>query len=333
MHFSPSGDFHYRLKSPTCCRSWHDLSSGFCPLILRTTPRVSSLPACLWCFGDTSGSLCVLLSLARTLFTCIRFLLALQFFTCLLITSFEGQLSTGPPYHSITALLDIFTSRELNFCFFIAWKLLSVSHTAPTRMEVPPKPEESLSCLIHMYSLLHVSYLVNIKDSLNEWICFQLCWLSWLSSSSPRNLMCHPDGDLHFNRGYLRKADTNAGGQSPIGECLGLRRGHFSRGWRSYLNVFSSVTQLCPTLCNAKDCSTPGFPGHHQHLELAQTRVHQVGDTIQPSHPLSSPSLPAHLSQHQGLFQWISSLHQVAEVLEFQLQHQSFQWIFRTEFL
>ena len=83
-----------------------------------------------------------------------------------------------------------------------------------------------------------------------------------------------------------------------------------------------------------QDCSTPGFPVHHQLLELAQTHVHRGGDAIQPSHPLSSPSPPAfNLSQHQGLFQWVSSLHQVAKVLEFQLQHQSFQWIFRTDFL
>ena len=82
------------------------------------------------------------------------------------------------------------------------------------------------------------------------------------------------------------------------------------------------------------DCSMPGFPVHHQHLELAQTHVHQVSDAIQPSHPLSSPSLPAfNLSHHQGLFQWVSSSNQVAKVLEFQLQHQSFQWIFRTDFL
>ena len=68
----------------------------------------------------------------------------------------------------------------------------------------------------------------------------------------------------------------------------------------------------------------PGFPVHHQLPELTQTDVHQVGDVIQPSHPLSSPSLPAlNLSQHQGLFERVSSLHQVAKVLEFQLQHQS----------
>ena len=72
---------------------------------------------------------------------------------------------------------------------------------------------------------------------------------------------------------------------------------------------------------------TPGIPVHHQLPESTQTHVHWVGDAIQPSHPLSSPSPPAlNLSQHQGLFKWVSSSHQVAKVLKFQLQHQSFQW-------
>ena len=97
---------------------------------------------------------------------------------------------------------------------------------------------------------------------------------------------------------------------------------------------FTSVTQSCPTLCDAMDCSMPGFPVHHQLPEHTQTHVHWVSDAIQPSHPLSSPSLPAfNLSQHQDLFQWVHSLHQVAKVLEFQLQHQFFQWIFSTDFL
>ena len=75
------------------------------------------------------------------------------------------------------------------------------------------------------------------------------------------------------------------------------------------------------------DCSTPGPPVHHQLPEFTETHVHRVSDAIQPSHPLLSPSPPAlNLSQHQGLFQWVSSSHQVAKVLEFQLQHQSFQW-------
>ena len=83
---------------------------------------------------------------------------------------------------------------------------------------------------------------------------------------------------------------------------------------------FSSVAQSCPTLCNPMNCSTPGLPGHHQLLEFMQTHVHRVGDAIQPSHPLSSPSLPApNPSQHQSLFQWVNSLHEVAKVLEFQL--------------
>ena len=88
---------------------------------------------------------------------------------------------------------------------------------------------------------------------------------------------------------------------------------------------FSSVAQSCPTLCNPVNCSTPGLPVHHQLLEPTQTHVHWVSDTIQPSHPLSSPSPPAlNISQHQGLFKWVSSLYQVAKVLEFQRQHQSF---------
>ena len=94
------------------------------------------------------------------------------------------------------------------------------------------------------------------------------------------------------------------------------------------------VTQSYPTLCNPVDCSTPGLPVHHQLPGLAQTHIHWVGDAIQLSHPLSPPSAPAlNLSHHQDLFQWVSSLHQVTKVLEFQLQHQSFQWTPRTDLL
>ena len=83
---------------------------------------------------------------------------------------------------------------------------------------------------------------------------------------------------------------------------------------------FSSVTQSCLTLCDPMDCSTPGLRVHHQYLELAQTHVRQVSDAIHPSHPLSSPSPPAFsLSQHQGLFQWVGSLHQVPKYWSFSL--------------
>ena len=89
---------------------------------------------------------------------------------------------------------------------------------------------------------------------------------------------------------------------------------------------FSSVAQLCPTPCDPMNRSTPGLPVHHQLPEFTQTYVHRVGDAVQPSHPLSSPSPPApNPSQHQGLFQWVNSSHEVAKVLEFQPQHQSFQ--------
>ena len=97
---------------------------------------------------------------------------------------------------------------------------------------------------------------------------------------------------------------------------------------------FSSVAQSCLTLCDPMDCSTPSLTVHHQLPEFTQTHAHGVGDAIQLAHPLLSPSSPAFsLSQHQGLFKWVSSLHQVAKVLEFQLQLQSFQWICKTDFL
>ena len=97
---------------------------------------------------------------------------------------------------------------------------------------------------------------------------------------------------------------------------------------------FSSVAQSCPTLCDPMSCSTQGSLSITKLPEPSQTHVHWVSDAIQPSHHLSSPSSPAlNLSQHQGLFQWVSSLHQVAKVLEFQLQHQSFQWTPRTDLL
>ena len=107
--------------------------------------------------------------------------------------------------------------------------------------------------------------------------------------------------------------------------------------WASTLPIrtqFSSVTQSCPTLCDPMNRSTPGLPVHHQLPEFTQTHAHRVGDATQPSHPLSSPSPPApNPSQHWALFQWVNSSHEVAKVLEFQLQHRSFQWIHRTDLL
>ena len=87
------------------------------------------------------------------------------------------------------------------------------------------------------------------------------------------------------------------------------------------------------TLCDPLDCNMPGLPVCHQLLEFTQTYVHWVSDVIQPSHLLLSPSSPAlNLSQHQGFFKWVTSSRQVAKLVEFQFQHQSFQWIFRNDF-
>ena len=110
--------------------------------------------------------------------------------------------------------------------------------------------------------------------------------------------------------------------------------------WRTYSANspeslrFSSVAQSWLTLCDPMTHSTPGLPVPHQLPESTQTHVHRVGDAIQPSHPLSFPSPPApNPSQHQGLFQWVNSSHEVAKVLEFQPQHQSFQRTPRTDLL
>ena len=100
-----------------------------------------------------------------------------------------------------------------------------------------------------------------------------------------------------------------------------------------FLVPFNSVTHSCPTLCDPMNHSMPGLPVHHQLPEFTKIHVCWVGDAIQPSHPLSSPSHPPFkLFEHQGLFKRVRSLHLVAKILEFQLQHQSFQWT-RTYFL
>ena len=100
------------------------------------------------------------------------------------------------------------------------------------------------------------------------------------------------------------------------------------RGQDTYLlPQFSSVQSLSRVrVCDPMNHSTPGLSVHHQFPEFTQTHVHRVRDAIQPSHPLSSPSPPApNPSQHQSFFRWVNSSHEVAKVLEFQLQHHSFQ--------
>ena len=121
---------------------------------------------------------------------------------------------------------------------------------------------------------------------------------------------------ISFSRGSLQPR----GGNSASNRKNGRKKSPVE------LFQFSSVPQSCPTLCDPMNRSKPGLPVHHQLPAFTQTHVHQVGDAIQPSHPLSSPSPPApNPFQHQGLFQRVNSLHEVAKVLEFEFQHQSFQ--------
>ena len=137
-------------------------------------------------------------------------------------------------------------------------------------------------------------------------------------------------GSLSFLQGILWTQESNWG----LLHCRRILYQLSYHGSPSSVQSLSRFWVAFLSLCNPMDCSTPGLPVHHQLPEFTQTHADWVGDAIQPSHPLSSPSSPApNPSQHQGLFQWVGSLHQVAKVLEFQLQHQSLQWIVRTDFL
>ena len=182
-----------------------------------------------------------------------------------------------------------------------------------------------------MYSFLFTYHLhtsichLSKQVSLNPWYVLGTVRGGW-------NISVSWIGKHSFSCGahvLVRKADEKMAQEAkpPLPEP-----GRTSTGLSSV--QFSSLPQLCLTLCDPMNHSTPGLPVHHQLLQFTQTHFHWVDDAIQPSHPLLSPSSPAlNLSQHQDLFQWGSSSHQVAKVLEFQLQHQSFQWTSRTNLL
>ena len=147
-----------------------------------------------------------------------------------------------------------------------------------------------------------------------------LCSLFWPSFSlssffSPISFYLVSSCNCRIYKGKIGIRSSPNSGRDPGTFFFLFRKG------RSLFFQFSSVQSLSRVqLCSLMDCSMPGFPVHHQFPEPIQTHVHGVGDATQPSHPLLSPSPPAfNLSQNQGLFQWVSSLHQVAKVLEFQL--------------
>ena len=144
------------------------------------------------------------------------------------------------------------------------------------------------------------------QQHLREWIYWQVIFLEkclysgYKKSYNPINIWGE---DLHIN--FTK-------------EEISMANEHIERYSMSLTFQFSSVAQSCPTLRDPMNLSTPGLPVHHQLPEFTQTHVHRVSDAIQPSHPLSSPSPPApNPSQHQSLFQWVNSSHEVAKVLEF----------------
>ena len=162
------------------------------------------------------------------------------------------------------------------------------------------------------------------KDPLEEEIAIHSSILAWKTSWTEEPVQATVHG---ITKSHTRlNTHTHSTWQLHFASSVvKLKRLHIE------MHQFSSVAQSCLILCDPMDCSTPGFPARHQLPEPTQTHVHRVGDAIQPSHPLLSPAL--NLFQHQGLFQWVSCSYQVVKVLELQLQHQSFQWIFSTDFL
>ena len=192
--------------------------------------------------------------------------------------------------------------------------------------------------LLNIFSKIYVS--IKLKFILFEVKCFiysrkpmSICWLSWHNSSFLTTFLMV---NMRKEHGVLVILISMRWTPSDDQRSLLIPKVLKLFNYNSYITAgqFSSVAQSCLTLCYPMDGSMRGLPVWHQLPEFTQTHVHWVSDAIQPSHPLLSPSPPIfNLSQHQGLFQWVSSSHQVAEVLEFQLQRQSFQWIFRTDFL
>ena len=163
------------------------------------------------------------------------------------------------------------------------------------------------------------------------------CYPSLLSSHDPEpySLRCHMENNITCHIVFGSDVGLHLGTLKSINSSIHLYWELLRSEYWGRCSQCSSVQSLSLVwLWDAMDCSTPGFPVYHQLPELTQTHVHRVSDAIQPLPLLSSPSPPAfNLSQHEGLFQCVSSSHQVSRVLELQLQHQSFQWIFRTDFL
>ena len=185
-------------------------------------------------------------------------------------------------------------------------------------------PEYSLEGLMLKLKLQYFGHLIQRADSLEKTLM-----LGKIEGRRRRGWQDEIFGWHHWLRGHKFEQALGDSEGHPLACCCswGRRVWHdwaTEKQWNNIIYLaspvqFSSVAQSCPTLCDPMNRSTPGLPVHRQLLEFTQTHVHRVGDAIQPSHPLWSPSPPApNPYQHQSLFQWVNSLHEVAEVLEFQ---------------
>jgi len=169
---------------------------------------------------------------------------------------------------------------QTGFCWFkLVWLICTLSHSDSINFSP-----------LYLLLSLTLPFVIWFCACISEMLSI-LSWIRW----SYNTLICSKSQGNNYSQTYDHRRKT---------KHLSLQ--------------FSAGTQSCLILCDPMDCSTLGLPVHHQLPEFTQTHVHWVGDTIQPSHPLSSPSLPAfNLPQHQGLFQWVGSSHQVARLLSF----------------
>jgi len=227
-----------------------------------------------------------------------------------------------PRFRSDAKEFQVHGSDDLCYSFWMSYHHFNKAKTQlliATSSLQPCPPIYVLSCVW----LFVTPWTVGCQAPLSMRFARQEYW-SGLSFPPPGNLPQHRD----------RTCISYISPKPHLGSLPPLILLVLINGTTTHPIQFSSVPQSYLTLCEPMDGSVPDFPVHHQLLELAQTHVHWVGDAIQPSHSLSSPFPPTfNLSQHLSLFQWVSSLYQVAKVLEFQLQYQFFQWIFRNDFL